>query len=495
MQSIDKLLEAWELTHETYLSIGQVSLTYNAVSTKLNGILIGIDIHGQNVAIFADNSIEYILIYWANILNGNTNVPINVQLTESEIESEIDYCDCNWVFCKSSFAQKVQAICLKMDVGLVSIDEHGKIDVIQKPQNLKSRGNGSDIAVMLHTSGTTGTPKKVMLTHSNLIANTASVISSQQLTQADTVLIALPMFFGYCHTSQFLTHTRLGGKIVIYDEKIFTPKHFCQLVERHAVTCFTAVPTMLTLLDRYPYLSNHDLSSLRYVCFGGGAASTTLLQSLMHKLPNVGFVQTYGQTECSPRVTALMPPDAIRKIGSVGKTIPGVDICLFDENLERLEVANEIGQIAVRGENTTPGYYKRPEETKKIKHGEWLLTGDLGKIDDEGYLWLVGRKKNVVISGGLKVYPEEVEAILGSLSGVQECIVKGEAHEILGEVPVADVVLKEGFKIDEKGLLDQLKDKLAQYKIPKKLYFKVSLPKTSTGKIRRNALQAGANSK
>jgi long-chain acyl-CoA synthetase len=243
---------------------------------------------------------------------------------------------------------------------------------------------------------------------------------------------------------------------------------------------------MFALLDAYAYLEKYDLRSLRYICFGGGVVSLTTLKSLMAKMPATGFVQTYGQTECSPRVTALLPEDAIKKLGSVGKPIPGVQVEVVAKD-GVLASINEPGEIRVKGKNTSPGYYKRFEETAKIRKGDWLYTGDLGRYDTEGYIWLVGRNKNVIISGGLKVYPEEVEAILGTHPLVHETIVRGESDPVLGEIPVADVVCKPGCRSEQfsQKLFVFMKARLAAYKIPRRIHLRETLDKTATGKLRR----------
>jgi long-chain acyl-CoA synthetase len=311
-----------------------------------------------------------------------------------------------------------------------------------------------------------------------------SAIQSLSLSKSDTVLVALPLFFGYAHTAQFLVHTRLGSKIVLYDAPLFSPKRFCELVETHRVSCFTAVPSMLMMLHIYPYLEHHDLTSLRLVCFGGGGVSLDMLRSLMKRLPDTGFVQTYGQTECSPRVTALLPADSTRKIGSVGRPIPGVRVDIVSE--DGTSVADGcVGEIRVQGENTCPGYYKNPEETAKIIRDGWLYTGDLAKRDEEGYIYLVGRKKNMVISGGINIYPEDVESVLRLHPSVEDVIVKGKPDDFMGEVPVAEVLCKSGCTLTLGDLHVFLRGKLATYKWPKEITLVSQLPKTATGKTKR----------
>jgi long-chain acyl-CoA synthetase len=488
VERIDDFLRQWAGLSGPYLIQANRIITYEEAIRyveKAEVLLRELDITMQNVGLFADNSIEYVLGYFANAFSRNTNIPINVKLTDYEIKAELKYCDCNWVLCKEEFIVRIKTIRCEIPLGIISINSAGEFSIIHHSETSARRENNDDIAVMLHTSGTMGNPKKVMLTHGNLIANTQSNIDSLGLHNKDVVLVALPLFFGYCHTAQFLTHTRLGGSIVIFDAPIFTAKRFCSLVQDYQVTCFTAVPTMLVVIDKYKYLSNYKLEHLRYICFGGGNVSLTMLESLINKLPNAGIVQTYGQTECSPRVTALLPGDNIRKIGSVGKAIPGVEIQIVNDADEPVGTG-EIGEIRVRGENTTVGYYKNLEETAKIKKGEWHYTGDLAKEDDDGYVYLVGRKKNVIISGGVNIYPEEIESVIASFAGIDDVLVKAEKDELLGEVVAAEIVLQSTVEFSKLELEKFLKIRLAPFKIPKKYYLRKTLPKTSTGKKQRH---------
>jgi long-chain acyl-CoA synthetase len=485
--SISEFLKQQYNNKSIFCIYGEQQITYKEINHVIENLyksLLKAEVTDQNVAIFSENSPEYICSYLANHFTDNTNIPINCSLTDAEIISELTYCDCNWVLCSERFSERLEKIASDIDVGIISILPDWSGRVILRSQTTRKRCNDSTVAVMLHTSGTTGNPKKVMLTHKNIIANTLSNIESLHLTDKDVVLITLPMFFGYCHTAQFLTHTRLGGTIVIYDQPIFNPKHFCELVQQHKITCWTAVPTTLMLLDKYPYISNYDLSSLRYICFGGGVVSVEMLKSLMSKLPHIGIVQTYGQTECSPRVTALLPEDSIRKLGSVDKPISGVKVEIVDTNDSILN-NGKIGESRVQGENTTEGYYKNPVETAKILKNGWLYTGDLGYWDGEGYLYLTGRKKNIIICDGINIYPEEIEKVLLTHPAIIEAIVRSEPNEIHGEIPVADYVSNNDVELTISGLHIFFKDKLAQYKWPKKIYKTEKIEKTATGKPKR----------
>lgn len=340
-----------------------------------------------------------------------------------------------------------------------------------------------DVIIMLHTSGTTRNPKRVMLTNANIIANIESNIQSLEISSKDVCLIVLPMFFGYCNTSQFLSHLYVGAKLIIYNS-IFSPRRFLDLIDKEKCTNTTCVPSMLFLVVNNAKRANYDLSSLRYMCFGGGIMPIDTLKKIINFFDKTGIIQTYGQTEASPRVTCLLPKDTKKKIGSVGKAIPNVVVDIFDEYDKPIN-NGEIGQIVVKGPNVMKGYYKQEEATKTTLRNGWLHTGDLGRFDEEGYLYIVGRIKNIIISGGLNIYPEEIEEVLINHPMIREVVVLGEKNDILSEVPVAKVVLKEGAFCTEDELKKYVMTKLTTNKVPHKFIFSDKLEHTYTGKIKR----------
>lgn len=454
-----------------------------------NNIEKELDHESKTVALLLPNSINYAVTYFGAMLAQKVVVPIGVQSTSFEIISTLKYCEIDCIITNSFYRDNLlkglssydkRIYIYVVDTGdLIVLNESRS--VIEKSDTLKLIGSEDDVAIMLHTSGTTSNPKRVMLSHKNIICNIESNIKSLKLSSADKVLIALPMFFGYCNTAQFLTHLYLGATIVILDS-VFLPKQFFQIVQTEKITNFTGVPSMLLMLLDYKYSNNYDYSSLKILCFGGGNMPKSKLEQLIKKYRSVGFVQTYGQTECSPRVTALLPEDSLRKLGSVGLPIDGVSVKVVDGNTNPM-ANNEIGEIIVNGKNVMKGYYKQPEMTKNTIKNGWLHTGDLGSFDDEGYLYLAGRIKNTIISGGINIYPDEIEEILLEHENVVEACVYSEDDDMLGEVPVAKVVLKDKQNVND--LREFCKIKLSRYKIPYKIYEVDKLDKTYNGKIKR----------
>lgn len=447
------------------------------------------DVSGKNVGLYIQNSIDYVVGYFAITFADKIIVPIETNGKEKQILSTVDYCELDLIVTNndnfSRLSQILESVA-KYDIEIYNLNTGSKKYIsknCRRTQVFKIIScSENDVAIMLHTSGTTSNPKKVMLTHKNLISNIESNIASLRLTFEDRSLIVLPMCFGYCNTSQFLTHFYLGGSIVIYDGT-FVPTRFFYYIEKYCCTNTTCIPTMLYLITKSKK-SKYSLNSLRYLCFGGGTISLDVLKKVNGLLPDVGIVQTYGQTEASPRITCLLPQDAERKIGSVGKAIPNVCVKVVDENGEELP-ANSKGEIVVKGNNVMKGYYKRPEETAKVIKNGWLHTGDIGMFDGEGYLYVVGRSKNVIITGGLNIYPEEIEEVLRSHPAVAEALVVPKQHEVLGEVPIAKVVIRKNIKADSSELLEFCKERLEVQKIPSEIIVVGKIEKTYNGKVRR----------
>lgn len=469
--------------------------TYRALYELSSGVAEKLRASGRatrNIGIYLPNSIEYVIAYFALALLGRTIVPIGIQAKKIEILSTAEYCELGLIITKGKYKND---LCESLEsnpyrVGVYDIEFDTTIAlgaVVERYQGYSNTFEPveDDTAILLHTSGTTSNPKRVMLTHANLISNIRSNIESLELTKEERSLIALPMFFGYCNTAQFLTHMFLGASIVIMDSPIFLPHIFFEFIERHKITNFTGVPSMLLMLLSYRNRGMHDVTALRYICFGGGVMPIDKLKELIFAFPTVGFVHTYGQTEASPRATALLPRDALHKIGSVGKPIPGVALRIIDDEGNDV-VKGEIGEIILHGPNVMKGYYKRPDVTSTAIIDGWLHTGDLGRHDVDNYVYLTGRKKNIIISGGMNIYPEEIEEVLLGHEGVQEACVIGEEHPILGEVPSAIIVLS---KCEKHVSVEMLKDFcmsiLPQNKVPVRFTIATELSKTATGKIRR----------
>lgn len=496
---IGKILKKYEKENKEAIICGDKTITYrewNQASINLENTInkeIGRD--SKNIGLFLPNSIEYAIAYFAIAFSKHVIVPIHIRSSNSEIEKEIRFCELDVIITSRDFFKQIIDLTYgyeyKIKIILVEnnlVFTQGGNRYIEKTYVRKEKNISENVAIMLHTSGTTSNPKKVMLTHNNLITNVEANIKSLNLDSSFKTLIALPMCFGYCNTTQFLTSTYLGATMVIM-EGIFSSQKFFKLVEKQRITHFTTVPTILYMLLKYKYHSNYDYSSLKIILYGGGAISARAIKQLNSKYSSIYFCQTYGQTECSPRVTLLDPVDSINKIKSVGRALPGVEIKIVDKNGHELKEMS-IGEVCVYGKNVMKGYYKCEELTNKIIKNGWIKTGDLGYIDNDGYLYLVGRKKNIIISGGINIYPEEIEEVIGNIKGVEEVYVTGKTDELLGQVPYAYVVCNDE-KLSKEDIYRYCCEKISNYKLPKDIYFVENLERTKTGKIRRTTNEQG----
>lgn len=467
---------------------GDQRISYRELYSEVNEYvnIIKYHKHNRNVGIFFHNSIDYVKAYFTVCCNENVIIPLEDNITEEKLMGIVEYCEISLIITndENSIILKKMLDNASFKVDIFNIDNSSFTSFGEGEYLFQGDEDEEDVCIMLHTSGTTSDPKRVMLTNSGIIANIESNIASIKLSSDDVCLIVLPMFFGYCNSSQFLSHMYLGARIVI-SKNNFMPRNFLGLIESEKCSNTTCVPSMLLLTIRSCAKERYDLSSLRFICFGGGSISVDKLSEIIDFFGNVGIIQTYGQTEASPRVTCLLPEDSIRKIGSVGKSIPNVTVKIFDENDKPVE-KGEIGQIVVKGPNVMKGYYKKPEITKETLKGGWLHTGDLGFMDEEGYLYVVGRIKNIIISGGLNIYPEEIEEVIRNNPFIDEVVVVPEHHDILGEIPVAKIVVSENINLDIKDLNRYCSERLSPNKIPGRYIICEKLEKTYTGKIKRN---------
>ncbi|AEB12124.1 long-chain-fatty-acid--CoA ligase [Marinithermus hydrothermalis] len=345
-----------------------------------------------------------------------------------------------------------------------------------------------DLALLQYTGGTTGRPKGAMLTHRNLVANVHQILAwAPQLERGrEVILCVLPFFHVYGMTVGMNYGIALGAKLVLLPR--FEVKEVVEALEKHKVTLFPGVPTLYVAVNNFPGIEQRKVDTLK-VCNSGAAPLPVEVLEEFEKRTGAKIAEGYGLTEASP-VTHSNPVHGTRKKGSIGVPLPSVDAQVLGPDGQPLP-PGQIGELAVKGPNIMKGYWNRPEETQQALKNGWLLTGDMARMDEDGYFYIVDRKKDLIIAGGYNIYPREVEEVLYAHPAVKEAAVIGVPDPYRGETVKAYVVLKDEYrgKITQADLEQHCRAHLAAYKVPKQWAFKTELPKTAVGKILRRALR------
>lgn len=344
----------------------------------------------------------------------------------------------------------------------------------------------NDCAVIIYTSGTTGHPKGAMLSHKNLTRNVEQIQARLRFLPNDRFLTVIPLFHAFAATVCMNTCLMTGCATILLES--FAPARTLETIEKHRATILPAVPAvfnaLLTLTPEHPV----DTSSLRVLVSGGAPLPTPTLAILEQRF-GVPVIEGDGPTECSP-VTSVNPLEGIRKAGSVGPPLPDVEVAIWDEQ-NRPVPTDEIGEIVVRGDNVMLGYLNQPDATREAMTDGWYHTGDLGKIDSDGYIFIMDRKKDMIITAGLNVYPREVEEVLLTHEGVADAAVIGQADALRGEDVLAVVVRRSGVEpsVGERELIRYCRERLANYKTPRRVLFRDTLPRGGTGKVVKRLLK------
>lgn len=352
-----------------------------------------------------------------------------------------------------------------------------------------------DRAAIVYTSGSTGRPRGAVLTHLNIASNTRSIVDYLDLTAADRMLAVLPFYYVY-GKSLLNTHLSVGASLVIENRFLF-PQVAVDTLERERATGLAGVPSTFAILLNRTNFARRELPSLRYVTQAGGPMAPELVRRLLEALPGRRIFIMYGATEASARLSYLDPESLPRKIGSIGKAIPNVDLRVLRDDGSPAR-AGEVGEIVARGSNIMEGYWADPAETSRVLDGDGFHTGDLGSFDDEGYFYVAGRKRDMIKSGAHRIHPKEIEEALLEHPEVHEAAVIGVPDEVLGEAIKAVIVLRSGSAESVPALQEFCRRRLPAFKVPKSIEIRAELPKNPSGKIQKEVLRAeyrGASSR
>lgn len=345
----------------------------------------------------------------------------------------------------------------------------------------------NDLAALVFTSGSTGQPRGVMVSHANIISNTDSIVSYLSLSERDRIMAVLP--FHYCYGASLLhTHLRVGGEIVV-DNRFMYPEVILQRIIESRCTGFAGVPSHFQILLRNSSLRKKQFPSLRYVQQAGGSLAPSFIHELRDALPQTQIFIMYGQTEATARLSYLPPNGLKTKLGSIGKGIPGVTLWVLNEDGRQVQVG-EVGEIVAQGENIARGYWKDPQGSEEIFRGGKLYTGDLARVDEDGFIYIVDRAKDFLKCRGEKISCRQIEEVLLALDELVEAAVIGIPDDVLGEAVKAFVVPRTR---DSSGLAERVasfcKSRMASPHLPKEIVVLPALPKNSAGKVMKTALR------
>ena len=457
---------------------------------------------GDRVAMLALNSDRYFEYLFAVPWAGGVLVPINIRLAAPEIAywltdsgSTMLLIDDHFLGMLPKFRDAVPSVRTLIHVGddvappgLVSFEE-----LIDRSAAAADAGRqGDDLAALFYTGGTTGRSKGVMLSHRNLTANALHMLSDMEFGKGEKILHAAPMFHLADGALSIAAATAAAASCFIPS---FTPEATLAAIERHGVTRTVLVPTMVNMLLHHPDLGRRDLSSLQCLLYGGSPMPEAVLRTAIAALPGVRLIQAYGQTEAAPVLTMLRPEYHVLdgalagRLTSGGQALPGVEVAILDAG-DREVPRGVVGQICARGDNVMLGYWNQPDLTAQtLAHG-WLHTGDGGYMDGDGFVYVVDRVKDMIVSGGENVYSAEVENAIYQHPAVAECAVIGIPHETWGEQVHAIVRLKPGAAVEADELLAHCKQLIATYKCPRSVELRSEpLPVSGAGKILKAELR------
>jgi len=494
---------------KAFFSLGQWH-TYGQLEERANQLarlLVEFGLKkGQRVALFLENSPEYVITYYGILKAGGITVALNTESTADDIAYIARDCCVRFLVTGPRLFPRIPILAVDAAPGESQMQEcplervflwSGQKTVgaegersspILLPEALSggptatsTQGIDLDVASIVYTSGSTGKPRGATLSHLNIVSNTRSIVDYLGLTSDDRIMVVLP--FHYIYGKSLLnTHFFVGGSVVV-DNRFLYPNVILQTMREQEVTGFAGVPSTFTILLSRSNLKSSKFPSLRYITQAGGAMAPSVQKDVAEAFSPARLFIMYGATEASARLSYLDPADLTHKWGSIGKAIPNVELYVADQNGNPMP-AGEKGEIVARGSNLMSGYWNHPEETEKVLKNGLYFTGDIGRMDDEGFLYVIGRSKDMIKIGGNRVSAKEIEEALHEHPAVIEAAVIGIPDDVLGEAPKAFIVVKKGSGENIIGELPNfLQGHLALYKIPKLYEIRDSLPKNDSGKI------------
>jgi acyl-CoA synthetase (AMP-forming)/AMP-acid ligase II len=459
---------------------------------------------GDRLAVLVHNGHEFLEIYFAAAKTGAIFCPYNNQMTDKELTNIINYSTPRFLFFHMDYAEKLAAAAKNVS----SVERYFCLDGAVHPfamdyRELLLSGEKDEPAIpvldddpvsIFFTAGTTGRPKGAIHTHRHVISNGMAGVIEHKVTYDERVLVSYPMYHIACEDN-IGRHTFLPNTLVIRREGKFNPDAVLGQIEKDRITRCQFVPTMIASILQSSNIKSYDLSSLDLILYASAPMPVDLLRQALDRF-NCPFAQMYGQTESGPTISILSPQDHVRnptkkqlvRLGSAGKPVFIYEARIVDNQDNDVDTA-EVGEIIVRSEANMKGYWELPKETEEKIRGGWLHTGDLGRIDADGYLYVVGRMDDMIISGGVNIHPREVEEVLYSHPAILETAVIGVPDAYWGEALKAVVVVKPGASLSAQDVIGFCSERMAGFKKPKSVDFWQELPKSPQGKILKKEIR------
>ncbi len=490
---------------KTALIEGNARFTFRQFNDRVNRLanaIAGLGLaKGDRVAVLNQNCFQYLELYFASAKAGTPIVPLNFRFNPSELLFVIRDAEAKILFFGKEYEATVEAIWREetdlrhficLDGPLPGGKDYESVISLAAAREPSADIDENDLAVLGYTGGTTGKPKGVMTTHRNVITSCYNTVLERLLKPKDRHLIIPPVFHAGGANSMF-AFSFLGATTIILNSSNLD--FILNKIQEHQATHLMLVPTLMRMATEHPNLASYDLKSLQTIYYGTAPISIEPLKKAM-TLFSCDFSQTYGMTETFVPVTILKPedhqlnggPEIDKRMSSAGREVMGVQVRIVDNAGQEIETG-KIGEVTVKGKNVMKGYWNRPELTREVLRDGWLYTGDMGRMDELRYLYIVDRKKDMIISGGENIYAKEVEDALSAHPGVLEAVVIGIPDEKWGEAVKAFIRKKKGVEVSEEELIEFCRDRLASYKKPKSVEFVEDFPKSAAGKVLKRELR------
>jgi len=490
-------MNAAKFAKKECLRYNGVGLTFEELKEKAEsvaGLLQGLGVKkGDKIAVMSRNNPSFVIVFYGIVKAGGVVVPVNHKLMAPEVEYVIRHSETKLLFFDGSLAQVLSNV--DVPIRKISIDTHPD-GFEYLAQLLEKAGtfvpievSDDDLAELLYTSGTTGKPKGCMHSHRSVIMAGITGALAVKIDEHDRLLMAMPIWHSSPLNNWFIGIQYVGGMTVLIPE--YHPLHFLMAVQDEKCTIFFGAPISYILpIQTIPQFDDFDLTSMRCWIYGGGPIGQDTARMVMTRYKAKNFYQVYGMTEAGPTGTVLFPHEQINKAGSIGaKALPGAEFKLIKMDGNPAS-PGEVGEIWLQADSMMKSYFKEDAATSDAFSGGWYKTGDMARMDEDGYLFIVDRIKDMIVTGGENVYSKEVEDVLASHPSVMEAAVIGVSHPDWGETVTAFVVPVKDTKLDADSLNVFLADKIAKYKIPRIFNIVESLPHTPSGKLMKYELRA-----